>query len=75
MKTLVYIVTCAVMLSVISCTSRNKGGDDVQVLMKDSTVISAPQRMQVSDTKVTITYKGRSTARLLFAARTRVCLL
>ena len=59
MKTLVYIVTCAVMLSVISCTSRNKGGDDVQVLMKDSTVISAPQRMQVSDTKVTITYKGR----------------
>lgn len=59
MKTLVYIVTCVVMLSVISCTSRNKGGDDVQVLMKDSTVISAPQRMQVSDTKVTITYKGR----------------
>ena len=59
MKTLVYIVTCAVLLSVISCTSRNKGGDDVQVLMKDSTVISAPQRMQVSDTKVTITYKGR----------------
>lgn len=59
MKTLVYIVTCVVMLSVISCTSRNKGGDDVQVLMKDSTVVSAPQRMQVSDTKVTITYKGR----------------
>ena len=59
MKTLVYIVTCAVLLSVISCTSRNKGGDDVQVLMKDSTVIAAPQRMQVSDTKVTITYKGR----------------
>lgn len=45
MKTLVYIVTCVVMLSVISCTSRNKGGDDVQVLMKDSTVISAPQHM------------------------------
>ena len=55
MKTLVYIVTCAVMLSVISCTSRNKGGDDVQVLMKDSTVISAPQRMQaVSYTHLTL---------------------
>ena len=58
MKTVVYIVTCVVVLSVVSCTSRQKGGDDVQVLMQDSTVTSAPQRMQVSDTKVTITYKG-----------------
>ena len=59
MKTVVYIVTCVVALSVVSCTSRQKGGDDVQVLMQDSTVASAPQRMQVSDTKVTITYKGK----------------
>ena len=59
MKTVVYIVTCVVVLSVVSCTSRQKGGDDVQVLMQDSTVTSAPQRMQVSDTKVTITYKGK----------------
>jgi hypothetical protein len=59
MKTVVYIVTCVVALSVVSCTSRQKGGDDVQVLMQDSTVTSAPQRMQVSDTKVTITYKGK----------------
>ena len=48
MKTLVYIVTCVVMLSVISCTSRNKGGDDVQVLMKDSTVISASKTCTTS---------------------------
>ena len=45
MKTVVYIVTCVVALSVVSCTSRQKGGDDVQVLMQDSTVTSAPQRM------------------------------
>ena len=44
MKTVVYIVTCVVALSVVSCTSRQKGGDDVQVLMQDSTVTSAPQR-------------------------------
>ena len=35
MKTVVYIVTCVVVLSVVSCTSRQKGGDDVQVLMQD----------------------------------------
>lgn len=59
MKTVVYIVTCVVGLLVASCNSRSKGGEDVQVLMPDSTVTSAPQRMQVSDAKVTITYKGK----------------
>lgn len=59
MKTVVYIVTCVVGLLFVSCTSRNKSESDVQVLMRDSTVVSAPQRMQVSDTKMTITYKGK----------------
>lgn len=59
MKTVGYIVFCAVALLIASCASRSKSGEDVQVLMKDSTVTSAPQRMQVSDTKVTITYKGK----------------
>ena len=36
MKTVVYIVTCVVVLSVVSCTSRQKGGDDVQVLMRSA---------------------------------------
>lgn len=59
MKTVVYIVACVAGLLFASCTSRNKSGDDVQILMQDSTVTSAPQRMQVSDTKVAITYKGK----------------
>ena len=54
-----YIVACVVVLSVISCTSRNRNGEDVQILMRDSTVVTAPQRMQVSDTKTTITYRGK----------------
>ena len=59
MRTVVYIVACVVVLSVISCTSRNRNGEDVQILMRDSTVVTAPQRMQVSDTKTTITYRGK----------------
>ena len=31
----------------------------MQILMRDSTVVTAPQRMQVSDTKTTITYRGK----------------
>ena len=56
MRTVVYIVACVVVLSVISCTSRNRNGEDVQILMRDSTVVTAPQRMQVSDTKTTQIY-------------------
>ena len=59
MRTVVYIVACVVVLSLISCTSRNRNGEDVQILMRDSTVVTAPQRMQVSDTKTTITYRGK----------------
>lgn len=59
MKTVRYIVLGAAALLVVACTSRNRNGDEVQVLMQDSVAASAPQRMQVSDTEVTITYKGR----------------
>ncbi|WP_294618872.1 DUF4738 domain-containing protein [uncultured Bacteroides sp.] len=59
MKTVVYVVFGIVALFAVSCTLQDKNGNDVQILMKDSAVISAPQRMQVSDTKVTITYKGK----------------
>ena len=75
MRTVVYIVACVVVLSVISCTSRNRNGEDVQILMRDSTVVTAPQRMQVSDTTTTITYRGRNTVLQLSAVRTKACLL
>lgn len=75
MRTVVYIVACVVVLSVISCTSRNRNGEDVQILMRDSTVVTAPQRMQVSDTKRLLHIEARNTVLQLSAVRTKACLL
>lgn len=59
MKNIVYIVAGVAVLLFAACSSQKKNDKDIQVLMQDSTAMSAPQRMQVSDTKVTITYKGK----------------
>lgn len=59
MKTVAHIVICMAVLSLASCTSRNRDGEVVQILMKDSAVVSAPQRMQVSDAEATVTYQGK----------------
>lgn len=59
MKNVVYIMAGVAMLLFAACSSQKKGDKDIQVLMQDSTAMSAPQRMQTSDTKVIITCKGR----------------
>lgn len=60
MKNIVYIMAGVAVLLFAACSSQKKSDkDNVQVLMQDSAAMSAPQRMQTSDTKVTITYKGK----------------
>lgn len=60
MKNIVYILACAIVVLFASCSSQKKNEkDELKVLMQDSTEVSGPQRMQVSDAKETITYKGK----------------
>lgn len=59
-----------------ACSSQKKGdGEDVQVLMKDSVDANGLQRMQVSDSKMSFTYNGRSITLMWFVVRMTVCLL
>ena len=51
---------CGVVGFTAACSSRDKGKTDgVQVLMQDSSMVSALQRMQVSDVKTTFIYKRK----------------
>lgn len=60
MKNVFHIAACSVVLLTTACsTSVKDRKDDVQVLMQDSVAASAPQRMQVSDAKVAVTFKGK----------------
>lgn len=60
MKNLFYFCICVAMWLLSACSSQKKeGGDDIKVLMKDSVEVGGPQRMQVSDSKSTITFKGK----------------
>ena len=59
MKNIVYTLACASILFFTACSSKNKNGEDTQLSMQDSTAIAGPQRMQVSEVKATLTYKGK----------------
>lgn len=59
MKNLVYTLACASAILLSACSSKNKNGNEMQALMRDSTKVAGPQRMQVADTKATFTYKGK----------------
>lgn len=59
MKNIVYLLAYASVIFLSACSSKSKDGNDMQVLMKDSTELAGPQRMQVSDVKATFTYKGK----------------
>lgn len=60
MKNVFHIAACSAVLLTTACnTSVKERKDDVQVLMQDSVEASAPQRMQVSDIKVAVTFKGK----------------
>ena len=60
MRTMVYVLACVMAVLFAACSSQKKNEkDDMKVLMQDSTEINGPERMQVSDTKVAITYKGK----------------
>lgn len=59
MKNIIYLLACASVLLLSACSSKSKNGNDMQVLMKDSTELAGPQRMQVSDVKAAFTYKGK----------------
>lgn len=51
---------CMAVCLLAACSSPKKeGGDDVRILLKDSVDASGLQRMQVSDSKATFTYKGK----------------
>lgn len=60
MKKIVYTLACASIISLAACSSQDKNKkEDLQTLQQDSTEVSAPQRMQVSDIKTAFTYKGK----------------
>lgn len=60
MKNVVCILGCVAVLFFAACSSQKKNEkDDVQILMRDSMDAGGPQRMQISDAKTTITYKGK----------------
>lgn len=61
MKNIVYFWICVLMCLLSACSSRKKeeNTSGVQVLMKDSVDENGLQRMQVSDSKTTFTYKGK----------------
>lgn len=60
MKNIVYVLACASVISFAACSLRDKNKkEDFQLLQQDSTEVSAPQRMQVSDMKTSFTYKGK----------------
>lgn len=60
MKNVFYFWICVAMCLLSACSSqKKKDGGDVQVLMQDSVDAHGVQRMQVSDSKTTITYKNK----------------
>ncbi len=61
MKNVFYFWICVAICLLTACSSQKKDGtgSSVRVLMKDSIDESGLQRMQVSDSKTTLTYKGR----------------
>ncbi|TCO96054.1 uncharacterized protein DUF4738 [Bacteroides heparinolyticus] len=60
MKKIVYTLACASIISLAACSSQDKNKkEDLQTLQQNSTEVSAPQRMQVSDIKTAFTYKGK----------------
>lgn len=60
MRNVFYICICIALWFLSSCSSNKKKAEaDIQILMKDSVVVGGPERMQVSDAKTTITFKGK----------------
>ena len=74
MRNVVYFWICIAMWLLSACSSQKKEDrGDIQVLMKDSVDANGLQRMQVSDSKTSFTYKGIN--RAWFAGRMTVYLL
>ncbi|MCD8182830.1 MAG: DUF4738 domain-containing protein [Bacteroides sp.] len=60
MEKVIYGLVCMAAFMFVACSSPKKSDkDDVQVLMQDSMEMGGPQRMQMSETKATVTYKGK----------------
>lgn len=60
MRNIFYFWAITMVLLCAACSSQKKNDkDDMKVLMQDSTEVSGPQRMQVSDAKETISFKGK----------------
>lgn len=61
MKNIVYILVYASVIFFTACSSQSKNKKDgTQVLMQDSTEITGPQRMQVSDVKTSLPIREKS---------------
>ena len=60
MRNVFYFWICIAMWLLSACSSQKKEDrGDIQVLMKDSVDANGLQRMQVSDSKTSFTYKGK----------------
>lgn len=60
MKNIFYLGAVMMALLCAACSSQKKNEKDaMKVLMQDSAEVSGPQRMQVSDAKETISFKGK----------------
>ena len=60
MRNVFYFWICIAIWLLSACSSQKKEDrGDIQVLMKDSVDANGLQRMQVSDSKTSFTYKGK----------------
>lgn len=60
MKMKICFTVCMAILLLAACSSPKKDRqEELRILMQDSIAKAGPQRMQVSDIKKTITYKGK----------------
>ncbi len=60
MKTLLYLGVCMSVILLASCSSSKKNdGKDITMAAHDSISADSVQRMQVSESKVAISYKGK----------------
>ncbi len=60
MKTLFYLGVCMSVILLASCSSSKKNADkDIMVATHDSIGADSVQRMQVSESKITISYKSK----------------